>query len=89
MDQSISFLAEAGTAKYIEFNPIRATPVTLPKGDSTPSICVICSIDALSSGGAFVIASSLVEANKYVTAGSCFNKRLARAIKGSRLYYFI
>ncbi|XP_015283419.1 PREDICTED: N-acetylgalactosamine kinase isoform X2 [Gekko japonicus] len=32
MDQSICFLAEKGTAKLIEFSPLRATDVRLPRG---------------------------------------------------------
>lgn len=31
MDQAIAFLAEKGCAQYIEWNPLKATPVSLPK----------------------------------------------------------
>lgn len=57
MDQSISIFAQQGSAKLIEFNPIRASDVILPRG------------------AVFVIANSCVEASKYVSAGSCYNKR--------------
>lgn len=30
MDQAIAFLAKKGCAQYIEFNPVRATPIRLP-----------------------------------------------------------
>lgn len=31
MDQAIAFLAKKGCAQYIEFNPVRATPIQLPE----------------------------------------------------------
>ena len=31
MDQAIAFLAKKGCAQYIEFNPVRATPIELPQ----------------------------------------------------------
>eukprot|EP00051_Salpingoeca_urceolata_P031395 m.494280 g.494280 ORF g.494280 m.494280 type:complete len:458 (+) comp40106_c0_seq1:93-1466(+) len=67
MDQSISFLAEAGKAQFIEFNPIRATPVTLPEGIS------------------FVISNTLEAASKYVSAGSCYNKRVVECRLAAQL----
>ncbi|XP_033125151.1 N-acetylgalactosamine kinase-like [Anneissia japonica] len=41
MDQSICFLAEAGKAKHIEFNPLRSTDIVLPSGVSFV-ICNSC-----------------------------------------------
>lgn len=32
MDQAIAFLAEEGCAQFIEWNPLRATPIKLPNG---------------------------------------------------------
>lgn len=32
MDQAVSFLAEKGTAKFINFDPLKATDVHLPPG---------------------------------------------------------
>lgn len=31
MDQAIAFLAKKGCAQYIQFNPVRATPIQLPE----------------------------------------------------------
>ncbi|EGD75429.1 galactokinase 2 [Salpingoeca rosetta] len=39
----------------------------------------------LPQGGAFVIANTLVEANKYVTAGSCYNKRVVECRAAARI----
>ncbi|KAM9376574.1 N-acetylgalactosamine kinase [Pholidichthys leucotaenia] len=43
MDQSISFLAEKGTAKLIEFQPLRATDVKLP--DSAVFVISNCCVE--------------------------------------------
>lgn len=72
MDQAISFLAQAGTAKLIEFNPLRNFDVNLPNG----YVFVCTPIEYLVPFSAtFVICNSLVESTKYVTAGTNFNMR--------------
>lgn len=65
MDQAISFLAQPGTAKYIQFNPLRTTDVPLPKG------------------AAFVVANSLVKANKAAT--TFFNERVVECRLGAKV----
>ncbi|KAK7329586.1 hypothetical protein VNO77_23756 [Canavalia gladiata] len=58
MDQAISVMGKAGFAELIDFNPIRATDVELPRG------------------GTFVIAHSLAESQKAVTAATNYNNRV-------------
>ncbi|CAK9254693.1 unnamed protein product [Sphagnum jensenii] len=58
MDQAISVMAKRGVAKLIDFNPIQASDVMLPKG------------------GSFVIANSLTESKKAVTAATNYNNRV-------------
>ena len=65
MDQAISFLAQPGTAKYIQFNPLRTSDVPLPKG------------------AAFVVANSLIKANKAATTS--FNERVVECRLGAKV----
>ncbi len=51
-------MAKRGVAKLIDFNPIQASDVMLPKG------------------GSFVIANSLTESKKAVTAATNYNNRV-------------
>lgn len=58
MDQAISVMGEAGVAKHVQFNPVRATSVELPPG---------CT---------FVIANTIVESLKSVSADGKYNLRV-------------
>ena len=58
LSQAISVMAEHGVAKLIDFNPIKATDVILPKT------------------GSFVVANSLTESKKAVTAATNYNNRV-------------
>ena len=61
MDQAICILAQEGHACRIEFNPLTANPVPLPNPEDF----------------VFVVANSLVTAEKYVSADACYNCRVA------------
>ena len=78
MDQAIAYLGEKGRAKKIDFDPLRAQDVSLPSGYivSYPQYFIpflLCLV--LFYSISFVIASSMVEANKYATSQSGYNMR--------------
>ena len=86
MDQAISLLAQHGTAKLIEFNPLTTFDVNLPAGYAREretkkkrekyhdQQCDYCLLIMLYRA-AFVICNSLVESTKYLTAGTNYNMR--------------
>jgi N-acetylgalactosamine kinase len=67
MDQAISFLGQAGHGMRIDFDPLRATPCSLP------------------DKACFVVANSLVESHKYISAGSCYNMRVVECRIAARV----
>ncbi|KAI8322049.1 Galactokinase [Martensiomyces pterosporus] len=69
MDQTASIMGQQGSALFIEFHPgLKATPVKLPRVD--PSL-------------AFVIANTLVVADKHVSAPVCYNLRVVETRVGA------
>ncbi|KAJ2768562.1 galactokinase, partial [Coemansia nantahalensis] len=71
MDQTASIMGRTGSALFIEFHPaLVATPVALPKTD-TPFV--------------FIVANTLVVADKHVTAPVCYNLRVVETRVGALL----
>ncbi|KAL2918438.1 galactokinase [Polyrhizophydium stewartii] len=71
MDQSISIMGLKGSALIIHFFPgLSAVPIAFPKGDETP---------------VFVIANTLVTADKHVTAPTNYNLRVVETRLGAAL----
>ncbi|KAJ2713423.1 galactokinase, partial [Coemansia spiralis] len=71
MDQTASIMGRRGSALFIEFYPaLMATPVALPE-TGTPYV--------------FIVANSLVVADKHVTAPVCYNLRVVETRVGALL----
>ncbi|KAJ1938623.1 galactokinase, partial [Linderina macrospora] len=69
MDQAISIMGRQGSALFIEFHPkLKGTPVKFP--ETNPSM-------------AFVIANTLVVADKHVSAPVCYNLRVVETRVGA------
>lgn len=72
MDQAISLLAEKGTAKLIEFNPLKTYDVKLPEGYILYVLIIFLLLYLRAS---FVIANCLVESHKQLMGSKQFNLR--------------
>lgn len=70
MDQAVSCLAQRGSAQHISFSPLRVTPVQLP----TERLELT-----------FVVANSMVVAEKAVDATTRFNKRVVECALAARM----
>ncbi|KAJ2899032.1 galactokinase [Coemansia aciculifera] len=69
MDQAVSIMGQQGTALFIEFHPaLKVTPVSLPNANQ-PFV--------------FVIANTLVVANKHLTAPTNYNLRVVETRIGA------
>lgn len=70
MDQAVSCLGQKGSAQFVEFSPLQVTPMKIP----TQTL-----------GVTFVIANSLVVAEKAVSAATHFNKRVIECALATKL----